>query len=335
MRIFNVYLAIGLLAFALLINAGHPVSSFGADKNKKNNLASQMVTGSDVSSKISAENDYKLFKKLLKNLTKKNCQEFIKNNVNNFFIPLVKTNLEAIEEEESGFGKCFLVLKNGTRLNLNQLSEDSKYINFKAKYVRVDPETISHLEMHSPNEELEPYLEFRWGNEYVIWLDSGEEKNFSEKPHKGNTLLPGSRTNNIIKYKIKEALDIWHKKHINENTLDKYSLIEILKINNLQGGLKDYRLLAHDDKLVVAAELMDMSLLVSESSYKVIKLYRERYRDSQEMIEEFDTFNEQKDRMHGPALKKLQNYALFTESDLLILPGTHGKNDYFPFVSFH
>lgn len=284
---------------------------------------SPKVNTTEPSTSTLPQKEHDDFKKVLKNMTKKTLAEYINRFPNSFYINQIKTNLDAIEEAESGFGKCFLVLKNGTRINLAQESLDIGSFDFSDKYVRVDSSSISFIELRSATDELEPYLNFLAGRDFRVWFYSSD---FQPNNHqKGNVLIPSERIKSVIKYKIKVPFD---KMIVVKEPVDKFDVIHLLSRNSLKKGADDFKLLSKDDQNMISEILMDITWSVSDHG-KVQKFFR-GYDSPSELTEVLT--KRFSGRFLDALIQKIPLYSSFSEEDLLILPSTHGKNDYYPFI---
>lgn len=311
----------GLLILITVVSSESSVA-IGASSKKSAKAVEKSLAAISISQ--SAESDYRDFKAVLKNMTKKTLSDFIDKNPNNFYTVLAKINLTAIEETADGFGKCVIVLKNKTRLNVQQVTtKDKRELQFSDK-VHVDPSTIAYIELHSTTEELEPYIEYKWGQVFKYSLGMTGVLSPLEK---GNSLLATPRTNGVIKYKLKTSLETWHP---SGEILNKFDLIDILKKNANGLNLEKYIALTEAEQKVVVATLMDITWAVDSwngSEYKYFK------NDTLEKLLDFMKTERagENTRIVG-ALNILPGYSLIAENDLLVLPSTHGKDDYYPFV---
>lgn len=315
------------ILFVVLITvvSGRTNMAFGASAKKPiNSVDKSYISAKE---KQSAQLDEKDFKDVLKNMSKKTLSDFIAKNPNSPYAVFAKTNLAAIEEAGDGFGKLFIVLKNKTRLNVQQVTTEYKnHLQFSDQIIRIDPSTISYLELHSGTEELEPFIEYKWGKDLKMFINSSSGI-FGEVA-KGNSLLPSSRTNGIIKYKLKTPLETWHPAG---EVLDKLDLLDILKKSKYKFSLNEYKALTEEEQKIVAATMIDITFFRNDYGNK------EKYypMSTDDMLTYIRTKVTDNSRTEIKVFDYLPTYSLIAENNLLVLPSTHGKNDYYPFIAFY
>lgn len=325
MKLLNsIFMWILFVALTIAVNGGTK-EAIGASAKKSLNSSGT----NDVSAKEnqSSKLDEKDFKDVLANMTKKTLSDFIAKKPHNPYVVFAKTNLTAIDEAGDGFGKLFIVLKNKTRINVQQVTTEYKnHLQFSDQIIRIDPSTISYIELHSGTEELEPYIEYKWGKDLKYYLN-GPSGIFGEVA-KGNSLLPSTRTNGIIKYKLKTSLETLHPAG---ETLDKFDILDILKRSKYKFNLNEYRTLTEEEQKTIVATMIDMTFFRNDFGNK--KRYFAMSTD--EMLTYMKTSVSDKSTTEIKILDYLLTYSLIAENNMLVLPSTHGKNDYYPFITFY